>query len=159
MGLVEQQIKDEWAKFSKQFGPDIIVGATVTAINDDDTISVTLGDGSVIDDVRLKAVVKDGNKFLLIPAENSSVLIGKLRNDDEYVIIAVDEITEIKCVIETLTQSINANGFLFQKDADTLKDAMILFVEAMEPIVIMEGRNPDLVKLAQAKVKLQNLLR
>jgi exosome complex RNA-binding protein Csl4 len=159
MGLVEQQIKDEFVKFSEQFGPAAIVMATVTAVNDDDTVAVIFSDGSTVDDVRLKAIVKAGNKVLLIPAAGSIVLVGRIRNSDEYVIVSVSEISEIQTVIGTVTQSVNEDGLLFQKGTDTLKDALVLFVEAMEPIVILEGRNPDLVKLAQAKVKLLNILR
>ncbi|MDE3185284.1 MAG: hypothetical protein KGM16_17870 [Bacteroidota bacterium] len=159
MGLTDQQIKDQLAKFSGQFGPAAIMVATVTAINADDTVAIEFSDGAAIDDARLKAIVKDGNKVLLIPKVNSIVLVGRILNSDEFYVVAVNEITEIKTVIDTVTQSTNADGFLLNKGADNLKEAMILFVEAMEPIVIMEGRNPDLIKLAQAKTKLQNLLR
>ena len=159
MDLVTQQIKDQLGEFSKQFGPAAIMPAVVTAVNADSTVSVEFSDGSTVEDVRLKSIVKEGNQFLLIPKIGSCVLIGKIQNSDEYVLLVVDEITEVKSVIDSVTQSIDTAGFLFQKGTDTLKDALVTFVEAVEAIVVIEGRNPDRLKLAAAKTKIQNILR
>ncbi len=159
MSEVLEDIKNELGAFAGQYAPKIIKPATVTAVNADDTVAIEFSNGKTVDDARLKAVIKDGNKVLLIPKVNSTVLVGKIENSDEYVVLVVDEITELKAVIDTTVYSINTNGFLFKKGADTLLQALILFVEAIEPIIIIEGRNPDRVKLAQAKTKLNNLLR
>ena len=154
-----EKIKEQLAVFSGQYGPAAIVPATVKAINNDDTIAVEFSDESTVDDARLKAVVKAGNKVLLIPKVNSIVLVGKIENSDEYVVLAVDEISEVQYIIGTVKFSVDENGFLLKKHNDTLKEIATLIIEAVEPIIILEGRQPDLVKLAQAKVKVNNLLR
>jgi small nuclear ribonucleoprotein (snRNP)-like protein len=152
-------IKDELGEFAGRFAPKVLKTATVTAVNDDDTVELVFSNGKTVDDARLRAVVAAGNKIVLVPKVDSLVVVGKLENSDEYVVLMVSEITEIKQVIDTVQQSVTSAGFLLQKGDDTLKDAMILFVEAVEKIIVLEGRNVDRVKLAQAKAKIQNLLR
>lgn len=158
MSLEQQQLKDELGEFAAQYGPVVIVAAIVTAINDDDTIAVDFSDGVIIDDVRMKAVVKDGNKFLLIPKVGSNVLLGKIRNSDEYVLLTVHDISDVVAVVEDVNCHITQDGFLIKKGGDTLKDALVTFIEAVEAIVVIEGRNVDRVKLATAKTKIQNIL-
>jgi hypothetical protein len=153
------EIKDELGKFSSRFAPAIIVAATVTAINEDDTIQVVFADESTLDDVRLKAVVKDGNKYILSPTVGSVVLVGKINNSDEYVVIAVEDITAINLIIGTVKYKVDETGFLFQKDTDTLKDALTLIVDAVKQIFVVEGNNVDYPKLAQAQVKINNILK
>jgi hypothetical protein len=159
MSLTTEQIKQQLAAFAARYGPSVIIPATVTAINNDDTVSVEFSDGSTIDDVRLKSVVSDGGKFVLVPKIDSVILVARIENSTEYVVISVHEVTEIKHVIGVVEGSVNGDGFLIKKGNDTLKQALIEFVEAMEPIIILEGRNPNMIKLASAKSKLQNLLR
>ncbi len=47
---------------------------------------------------------------------------------------------------------------LVQKGADTLKQALTLIVEAVQPIVVLYGNNPVYAKLTQALAKINNLL-
>lgn len=159
MSLENEHIRNEFETFSGRFGPAAIVPATVKGINDDDTISIELSDGSLIDDARLKSVVKDGNKVLLIPAVDSCVLVGKIDNSDEYVVLVVDEITEVQYVVGGVKMVMDATGFLFKKDSDTLKQALVLIVEALQPTVVIYGNNPIYTKLSQALVKINNLLK
>jgi hypothetical protein len=122
MSLEQQQIKDEFVSFSEQFGPAVIMPAVVTAINEDDTIAVQFTNGSILDDVRMKAVIKDGSKFLLIPKINSNVLVGKIQNSDEYVLLTVHEIDNVEFII--------GGKFLFKNDADNLLQLMQDFIQA-----------------------------
>src|SRR6266542_73413 len=119
--LVQEQTKREFIKFTSKYGPAAIVPATVIEVNDDDTVHVQFSDDSEIDDVRLKSVVKDDNKFLLIPKVNSIVQVGRIENSDEYLVIAVEEITEVKMIIDTVSVSVDNSGFLFQKGTETMK--------------------------------------
>lgn len=154
-----RDIKDEFGLFASKFAPNIISTAIVTAINAEDTVAIRFSDNSVIDDARLRAIVASGNKVVLVPSVNSLVAVGKLENSDEYVVLVVSEVSEIKYVVDTVEYSVTAAGFLLQKGSDTLKAALIQLIEAIEPIIVLEGRNPDRVKLALAKTKVNNLLR
>lgn len=159
MSLVDEQIKNELGRFSGKYGPAAIVPAVVKAINADDTIAIEFSDESTVDDARMKSVVADGNKVLLIPKVGSVVLVGAIENSSEYVVLSVHEVTEFKTEIDDVTYSMNATGFLLQKQNDTLNSALIDLIEAVEPIIVIEGRNLNRVKLQSAKNKINNLLR
>ena len=152
-------IKEQLAEFSGRYAPKILRTATVTAVNADDTVAIELGNGRTVDDARLRAVVANGNRVVMVPSVGSTVVVGKLENSDEYVVLMVSEVSEIKDKIGTVELNVNNAGILMKKDDDTLKQIATLIIEAIEPIIILEGRNPNLVKLAQAKTKVNNLLR
>jgi hypothetical protein len=158
MSLELQQIKEQLGDFASKYGPKAIVPAIVLAVNTDDTIKVAFSDDSEIDDVRLKSVVKDGNKVLLIPAVASTVMVARIENSDEFIVIAVDEVSKLVTVIDTVRQEIDSDGFVFKKGNNTLWDAMKLLFEALEVVVILQGKQIDFVKLAQAKVMCKSIL-
>jgi hypothetical protein len=159
MDLIEQQIKDQFLKVAAKVGPDVILPATVLNVNDDDTLHVQFSDDSEIDDVRLRSVVKDGNRFVILPAVGSTVQVARIENSDEYVVIAVEDITKSKCVIGSTSFDIDAAGILLQKDNDTLKQALKLLIEAVQAIVVIQGTNPDQVKLQQSFTMIENILK
>lgn len=159
MGLELEQFKEELKTFIKNLCPDTIQQATVIAINDDDdTIAVTLSDDKNIPDVRLKSVVKQGNKKITKPSLNSSVLVGRIEGSDEYVVIANESIDEEKIIIGTTQFIVNENGFTIIKGNDDLKDALTLIVQAVQQIVVIYGNNPDYTKLQTALTKIDNIL-
>jgi len=158
MSLETEQIKAGLSLFAGKYGPATILPATVTAMNADDTIAVEFSDASSVDDVRLKSIVAAGNKVILIPKVGSIVLVGSIENSDEYVVLAVHEIDEVQMLIDNVIYKVDANGFLFQKDNDTLKQVIQLIIEAVQAIIVMQGTNPDRAKLSQAMNKLNNLL-
>ena len=160
MGKVEDDIKKQLQLLAGEFGPAQIISAKVLSVNiDEDTIAVAVDGGLEIDDVRLKSIIKAGNKLVLRPTVNSTVLIGRIENSDEWVMISPDEIDSIRLEIGEVKYEVDQTGFLFQKEESTLKELIQLMIEAIEPIVVLEGNNPDFVKLAQAKTILINLLR
>lgn len=160
MGKVEDDIKNQLQLLAGEFGPAQIISAKVLSVNiDEDTIAVAVDGGLEIDDVRLKSIIKAGNKLVLRPTVNSTVLIGRIENSDEWVMISPDEIDSIRLEIGDVKYEVDQTGFLFQKEESTLKELIQLMIEAIEPIVVLEGNNPDFIKLAQAKTILINLLK
>lgn len=128
--LVQEQIKVELAKFSDKHGPAAIVPATVLAINNDDTVHVQFSDDSEIDDVRLRSVVKAGDKVLLIPKVGSIVQVAKIENSDEYLIIAVEEITDVVYVIGGTRYEANNRGHLIEAQGETLLQIVLDLIDA-----------------------------
>jgi hypothetical protein len=159
MGLELEQLKTEFEILIRRLAPNTIRPATVTAINDDDTVAVVLSDDTEVDDVRLRSVVKTGNKKIAVPALQSIVLVGRIEGSDEYVVIAMEEIDKEVIVIGTVRYEVDDTGFLFQKGDDTLKEVLSLLIESVQQIVVIEGNNPDYDKLTQALTKTNNLLR
>lgn len=160
MSLEIEHIKKELAVFAGRFAPATIIPATVLSYNaTDETVSVKLSNGAVIDDVRLRSVIKAGNKKIDLPKIGSTVLIGSIENSNEYVVIAVEEIEKEQWVIGPVKFEVDSSGFLVQKGTDTLKEILTLIIEAVNVIVVLQGHNPDYIKLQQAFTKINNLLR
>lgn len=72
--------------------------------------------------------------------------------------LAVDEITEMVMQIDNVRFNVDAAGFLLQKDSDTLKQILTLIVQSILKAFVLQGNNPDYVKLQQALAKINNLL-
>lgn len=159
MGKVEEDIKEQLAAFAGKYGPVAIQHAEVESLNEDDTIVVKTIGGDEIDDVRLKSVVKAGNKLILTPKIGSTVLIGRIEAGDEWVMISADEVDKITLVIDEMRIEVDESGLLVQKQDDSLKDVLNLIIDAVKQIVILQGKNPDYIKLADAKDKVENIFR
>jgi len=108
-----EDIKESLQSIAAKFGPAALIPATVTTLNADDTIAVELSDGVTIDDVRLKSVVKAGTKFIITPALNSNILIGRIENSNEFVMISADEIKQVDIEIGSMKIFIDTNGIVF----------------------------------------------
>ena len=154
-----EHIKRELMAFSGRYGPAAILPATIKTVNDDTTVSVELSNGEPVEDVRLKSVVKDGNQFLLIPSVGSIVQIGRLEDSEEYIIVAVDEVSSVQLVIGSVKLEADDAGFIIEKGASSLKELINLVIEAVEQIVVVQGNNPNYNKLIQAKQQLNNLFK
>lgn len=156
--LIQEQTRDEFKKFSAQFGPSVIIPAEVVSVNtNDDTVHVRFSDEAEIDDVRLKSIVQNGNKFLLIPKVGSIVQVARIENSDELIVVAVDEITELLLVIGTVKASIDATGFLFEKGNETLKKLLDDLIAQILLLTVPTNVGPSGTPLnAQAITNIKN---
>lgn len=110
-----EEIRDGLHKFSMKRGPAAIMPALVKAVNEDDnTISVVFSDEVAIDDVRLRSVVKNGNKVVKYPKLESVVLVGAIENSDEYACLAMEEVDKVLYVIDNAKVETTADGHLIQ---------------------------------------------
>lgn len=151
------QLKDELTTFLKRIVPHTIRQAKVNGINDDDTISVVLSDETVIDDARLRSVVKAGSKKISVPAIDSTVLVGKIETGDEYVVIAVEQIDRELVSIGDTEVEVTEDGVRIEKGGDSIKDILLLIVQSNKQVAVLYGNNEDFVKLQQAETKINNL--
>lgn len=152
--------------FVLKLGPAAILPAKVLQVNDDDTVRIELSAGGVINDVRLKSVVKDGARFLLIPTVGSIVQVGRIQNSEELVVLAVDEITELRLQIGDTFFSVTAAGFLLKKENDTLRSLVGELIDAClqerhttpyGPTVALTADSQT--RFNSVKTKFENLLR
>lgn len=156
--IEDEHIKSELKKFAERFGPSTIMPATVLAVAEDDTLKIEFSDGLQIEDVRLKAVVKAGNKMLLLPKINTEVLVGRIENSNELCVLSVNEVDKVIVIVDNTHYEISADGFLIKRGNDTLKQVVQLIIEAVQQVVVVYGNNPDYVKLETALNKLNNIL-
>ena len=154
-----EKARNQLIEFIGKRSPAGLLFATITAVHDDDTVSIEFPEGGKTDECRLRSVVSDGNRVLLIPKVNTPVIVGRIDRDDEFVVLMVSEITEVRQVIDTTTFSQTADGFVMKKGNDDLLNVIQLIIEAVVQIVVIQGKNPDYIKLNQALEKAQNLLK
>jgi hypothetical protein len=159
MGEVEE-IKKLFEQASKRFGPAQVLPVKVISVNGTElTAAVEFSDGSNMDDVRLKAVIKEGDHYVMLPVVGSYALVARIENTDEYLLLAADEVSDVVAVMGEIEYGLNAAGMLLKKDDDTLLIGLTKMVEAVQQIVVMYGNNPDYAKLTEAKIIFEKLLR
>jgi hypothetical protein len=129
----------------------------VTAVNELKADCEPLNGDAPLLNVRLVAD-ESTNKYVLIPAVGSCVIVQLISNEDAYISM-FSEVTEVLLRIGNVYFNADSTGFLLQKQNDTLKQILTLIVQAIQPIVVVYGNNPDYVKLTTALNKINNLLR
>lgn len=131
MGDVLEDIKEGLTKFSSKFGPNSLLSAKVVEVNDDDdTITVELNTGVVVEDVRLKPVIISSDHWVLVPKIGTDVLVSPIENSDEFVVQSVNEVALFKSKIGNTTIKIDSNGFLIQRGNETLKKILNDLIDA-----------------------------
>lgn len=125
-----EDIKEQLQRFSAQFGPSAVLPAIVKNTNDDGTIEIEFADGSRIDDVQLKAVTGGVNQFVVMPAIDSNVLVGRISSSDEYVLLAASEIVSVDVKINN-TRLFISDKFTIQAGTEDLLQILKDLIQAM----------------------------
>ncbi len=69
-----------------------------------------------LEEVMYSATEENENGFILIPKENTNVLIGTIGGDENSLyIVAMDEVQKVKLVIENTTLTIDKDGTIFNE--------------------------------------------
>lgn len=131
MDKTTQQTKEALQDFTLKLAPATILPAVVISINDSDLLTVRLSSGLEIDQVRLRSVIKEGSKFLLIPKLNSVIQIARIENSDEFFVAVVSELEKMLCMIGTTTFEIDENGILISRAGDDLLKVMSDLVDSI----------------------------
>lgn len=156
MGLETEQIKEQLALFASRFGPVVIMPATVTAINDDRTIQVLFDNGLEIDDVRLKAVVKEGDEFVMLPVVGSTVLVGCIAESDDFVLVAASEVSEVFIKIGKTELKVNEKFSIKTKD-DSLLGLMKDLIDAILSEKHMTNSGPSISLTPDSQLLFNNI--
>ncbi|RBL88531.1 hypothetical protein [Chitinophaga flava] len=153
------------ASFASKYGPETIFQGIVQSVDDkEDTVAVELLDGYKIPDVRLKSVIKDGGKILLVPKTGSNVLLARIDGTDDYVVLTVHEVSRVLYKIGNTTMNVDDKGYLFKRENETLRK---LFDDLLDAILQMRfttqsGPTINLVNATtfqQIKNRVKNLLK
>lgn len=157
-------IGDALAVFAAKYGPVVIQPATVLSVNDDDTIKAKLTNGFIIEDVRLKSVIKEGNKVILLPKIASIVQIARIDTNDDYVVIAVTEVTKVLYQIDNTIFDVDQNGYLLKCENETLRKLLDDLLDAIMNMRFTTQSGPtvnlvNLMAFQQIKDRVKNLLK
>ena len=154
----DEQIREGLKKLAAEVGPVQTILVKVVSVDVEEKTCEVMDDEVIYYDVRLRPVLNGKECITIFPKIDTWVLILRIEEDHTWQVVSVDEADKVRVVTDT-TQFEIGEGFLIKKDADTLKDALTLIIESIQKIIVMEGSNPDRIKLAQALIKVNNLLR
>ncbi len=152
-----EQIRAKLKEMAKSDGPAVSNIAKVKSIDETKATCVLIDeDGQEIFEVRLRPVLTGKKSFILVPKVGSYVLAVRVEDDDDWMVIAADEIEKIGYYIGTMIFEIDAVGFLLKKENETLKKIMVDLIGAVKAMSFslttpdtINGTTTALVNLAQ----------
>lgn len=128
-----EQIRAKLKEMAKSDGPAVSSIAKVKSVDETKATCVLIDeDGQEIFDVRLRPVLTGNKSFILVPKVGSYVLAVRVEDDDDWMVIAADEIEKIGYYIGTMIFEIDAFGFLLKKENETLKKIMVDLIGAVK---------------------------
>ena len=130
-----EQIREAFKKMAKHHGPAVSNIAKVKSVDENKGSCVLVDeDGQEIFDVRLRPVLSSNKSFILVPKVGSYVLAIRVEDDDDWMVIAADEITKFGYYVGNTILEIDSTGFLFKKQEETFKKILIDLVQAVKAI-------------------------
>ena len=117
------RLRQEFLKQAHAGGPAPIYDAQVTEVDDEAYTCSVLIDGLELHDIRLRAVVSTNQSIDVLPKAGTAVLVGWL-NDDDFYLLAADEIDSYRITTGDTQFKITADGVLIQKNDETLKSIL-----------------------------------
>lgn len=154
----KQQILEGLRALGGSVGPLNSLLAVVKSVNEDEKTCVIIDDDIEINDVRLSPVINEKESVTIFPKEGSWVLVVRIEDDAEWMVIATEEIDKIRFKVGDVVFEQTSDGVLIKKDDDTLKEILQLIIQSVQKIAVIYGSNPDFVKLTEALNKTNNLL-
>lgn len=128
-----EQIREGLKEMAKSHGPSVSNIAKVKSVDEAKATCVLIDeDEQEFFDVRLRPVLSGKKSFILVPKVGSYVLAIRVEDDDDWMVIAADEIEKTGYYIDNVIIEIDATGFLLQKENETLKKIMVDLIAAIK---------------------------
>lgn len=122
---------------------DSVFPAIVRAIDKVNNVCEVEYSEMEIGDVRLLAIIKENSKGCkFYPAENSVVLVQRLGNKGEFFIAMYSEIESVVIEVNETKMEIK-EGFLFQKQNETLKKILDDLLDGIAAIIVPTNVGPS----------------
>jgi hypothetical protein len=106
----------------------------VLSVDEDEFTCVVDEDGVEINDVRLRPVINNKESVTIFPKVGSWVAITRLEDEEDWMVIAVDEIEKYRIVNGTMLFEMNNGKFLIESGAENLGkclDDLIIEIQAI----------------------------
>ena len=133
-----EQIREKLLEMAKSTGPAVSNIAKVKSVDQQKAICVLEDeDGQEIFDVRLRPVLNGKKSFLQIPKVGTYVLAIRIEDDDDWMVIACDEIDKMIWYAGSAIFEMDDTGFLLKKENETLKKIMLDIVKAVKSIQLL----------------------
>ena len=156
----DEQIRQGLYNMAAKYGPPPTLIGTIKSVDEATKTCVileTVGDDTIEIEGLLRPVESNNESITIIPAIGSYILAVRVEDSEAWQVVATEKASKFRVATDTSLLQIS-NGILLQKDGDTLKQILVLLVQAVQKIIVLEGTNPDRVKLQAALDKINNLL-
>lgn len=130
----KKQIRDALQRLAGTVGPVQTILATVVSVDEDELTCVLDWDDVQVHDVRLRPVINGNESVTIIPKEGSWVIAVRLEDDQEWMVLAADEIDKYRIVAGDLLFEMKDGKFLVQSGNQNLGkciDDLIIEIQAI----------------------------
>lgn len=164
MSATIEQIREAFKGIAKSDAPPVSNIAQVKSVNEAEaTCTLMDEDGQEIFDVRLRPVLSGNKSFILVPKVDSYVLAVRVEDDEDWMVIAADEVTKVGYylggTIMELTDKVHieANGESMAALIDSLFAAIgkMVFTTSAGPTVSLVNA----AEFEAIRTKFKNLLK
>lgn len=153
----EKEARDRLKQIAREHGPLILMDGEVIAVDADNyfcDVQLDTDVNAVLYDCRLRAASIGNQSIDILPAIGSEVVIAKIAEDD-YLVLAIDEITSYRLTVGDMVFKMDASGFEISNGVNTLKDilsaiiAQLLEIYAPKNIAGINAITPKINALLQ----------
>lgn len=130
----EEQIRKGLSKLAGFHGPIQTLICKVVSVDEGEFTCVVDEDGLTIYDVRLRPVINGKEGITIIPKVDSWVLITRLEDDADWMVLAVDEVEKYRIVRGTMLFEMKNGKYLVKSGAENLGkliDDLIIEIQAI----------------------------
>lgn len=149
-----RKLKEEFQKQSAKFGPLAFYDAVVTNVDATEYTCDVILDEVEVYEVRLRAIISDKKSIDVLPKQGTNIVVGKLA-DDDYILIAADEITSYKLSIGSMALEVDETGFKIGSGTETLEKLLTDLVTATLSIAAPK----DVATLTALKLRIKTILK
>lgn len=94
--VTEEQIREGFKQMAKAHGPAVSNIAKVKSVDENQAICVLVDeDDQEFFNVRLRPVLSGNKSFILVPKVGSYVLALRVEDDDDWMVVAADEVSKV----------------------------------------------------------------
>lgn len=116
----QEQIRQALDRFTSKRGPIQTLLATVKSVDNEELTCVVDEDGLDIFDVRLRPVLNGEESITLFPKVGSWVLITRIEEDFEWMVIACDQVDKVRIVADSMQFEMKDGKFLVKSGDESL---------------------------------------
>lgn len=148
------KLRDEFLKQAHAGGPMALYDAVVTAVDAEAfTCDILLNEVNFYE-VRLRAVISDKQSIDVLPANGSAIVVGMM-GDDDFIVIACDEISMYSITVGTTVFKLDSDGVLISNGTETLNKILTDLVKG----VLSVAAAKDVPGITMLLTRINNLLK
>lgn len=139
-----EQIREAFEAMAKNSGPAVSNIAKVKSVDETKATCVLIDEDELeIFDVRLRPVVSDNKSFILVPKVGSFVLAIRVEDDDDWMVIASDEVTKVGYYVNNTIVELTDKVHI-EANGESLADLMNDLFAAIGNMVFTTNAGPTI---------------